>query len=200
MGAWGGQKGPKKGKKRPKIAPRVNFDHLGVIWDKVAFDVWKVQNREKSRLQSGQNKRFVLQMGACGGQKEPKKGQNRPKIPPRVNFNHLGVIWDKVAFDVWKVQNREISGLQSGQNKRFALQIGACGGQKGPKKGQKRPKIAPRVNFNHLGVIWDKVAFDVWKSDFGLFWALPGPWGAPHGPWKSHKKLRPTPKNFLWLF
>ena len=26
------------------------------------------------------------------------------------------------------------------------------------KKSRKRPKIAPRVNFNHLGVIWDKVA------------------------------------------
>ena len=39
---WGlgeAKKGPKKGKKMPKIAPRVNFGHLGVIWDKVAFDV-----------------------------------------------------------------------------------------------------------------------------------------------------------------
>ena len=37
-------------------------------------------------------------MGACGGQKEPKKGQKRPKIPPRVNFNHLGSFGTKLLL------------------------------------------------------------------------------------------------------
>ena len=82
MGAWGGQKRPKKGKKRPKIAPRVNFDHLGSFGTKLllASEKFKIARYRASKV--ARTGVLHYKSGLAEAKKGPKKAKKCQKSPP----------------------------------------------------------------------------------------------------------------------